>query len=93
MRIAALLITAYVAESNSLKDKRSVIKQWQARLRKEYGASVCEEAYQNHRKWMGLGVALACADETIAHQRIQKIEQILYEDERLSRLDIVEKIY
>ena len=93
MRIAALLITAYVAESNSLKDKRSVIKQWQARLRKEYGASVCEDDYQNHRKWMGLGVALACADETIAHQRIQKIEQILYEDERLSRLDIVEKIY
>ena len=87
MRIAAMSITAYVAESNSLKDKRSVIKQWQARLKKEYGASVCEEAYQN------LGVALACADETIAHQRIQKIEQILYEDERLSRLDIVEKIY
>ena len=93
MRIAALSITAYVAESNSLKDKRSVIKQWQARLKRDYGASVCEDDYQNHRKWMGLGVALACADEATAHQRMQKIEQSLYEDERLSRLDIVEKIY
>lgn len=93
MKIAGLTVTAYLGQSESLKDKRSVVKSLQAWLKREFGASVCEDDCQNDRKWIGLGIALACADEKTAQQMAQRIERALYEEERFSRLNIVCEIY
>ena len=48
MTVVCLQITAYLAHSSSLKDKRSAVKRLCAQLRREYGASVCEDGLEMH---------------------------------------------
>ena len=68
MTVVWLQITAYLAHSSSLKDKRSAVKRLCAQLRREYGASVCEDGLQDNRQWMQLGMAMACADMPTAQR-------------------------
>lgn len=93
MTVVCLQITAYLAHSSSLKDKRSAVKRLCEQLRREYGASVCEDGLQDNRQWMQLGMAMACADMPTAQRMMQRVEMHLYEEPVLSRQEIKSEIY
>ena len=92
MKIACVTVTAFIAHSQSLKDKRSVVKRLCAELHRIYGASVCEDHLQEDRQWLGLGIAVACADKTMAEKRAQRITDALYDDLLLTRLTVETEI-
>lgn len=93
MKLACLTVTAKIEQSASLKDKRSVVKRLCAGLRREFGASVCEDAWQDDRKTLGLGIALACADTATAQRMVQAIERALYEEPALTHVELEREIY
>ena len=93
MKVVSIQITAYLALSESLKDKRSAVKRLCAKLRHEYGASVCEDGMQDNRQWLQLGVAMACSDMPTAQRMMQGVETRLYEEPTLSRIEIIREIY
>lgn len=93
MKIVSIEISAYLTFSGSLKDKRSTVKRLCARLRREFGASVCEDGLQDDRRWIQLGMALACADMPTAQRMMQSIERRLHEEPMLSRLEVISEIY
>ena len=93
MTVVCLQITAYLAHSSSLKDKRSAVKRLCAQLRREYGASVFEDGLQDTRQWMQLGMAMACADRPTGQRMMQRVEMLFDEEPVLSRLEIKSEIY
>lgn len=92
MKLMCLTVTAKIGQSASLKDKRSVVKRLCARLRREYGASVCEDRWQDDRKTLGLGIAMACADTAMAQRMAQAVERALYEEPALLHVEIEREI-
>ena len=93
MKIVCMQIIAYLPQSQSLKDKRSVIKRLMAMLSREFGVSVCEDGLQNDKQWIQLGLALACADMPMAQRMEQSIQRRIYDEWMLSRLEIRSEIY
>lgn len=92
MKLACLTVTAEALDSASLKDKRSVVKRLCAKLRREFGASVCEDAWQDDRKTVGLGIVMACADAAMAQRMAQALERALYEEPALLHVEIEREI-
>ncbi len=70
-------IDLHIPAARSLKDKRSVIRRLQARLRDDLGVSVAETAHQDLWQRCGLGVAIATSDETVGRKVVQDVERIL----------------
>ncbi|HLQ73831.1 MAG TPA: DUF503 domain-containing protein [Bacillota bacterium] len=60
-------------EGQSLKDKRSVIKRVQSKLRKEYNVSVAEIDYYQLWQRIKLGVVAVSNEWTHAEQMMQEV--------------------
>jgi uncharacterized protein YlxP (DUF503 family) len=88
--VLALLveIDLHLPAARSLKEKRSVIRRLQSRLRGELGVSVAEVGHQNLWQRCTLGVAIACGDEVTGRKVVQDVERITARAVEAEVLDI-----
>ncbi|MFQ5613933.1 MAG: DUF503 domain-containing protein [Anaerolineae bacterium] len=73
MVIGLLTLELNIPASNSLKDKRQVVRSLTARLRHEFNISVAEVG--NLEKWRSAVVAVACvsSDREYAHGLLSRV--------------------
>lgn len=81
-------IDIHIPAARSLKDKRSVIRRLQARLRDDLGVSVAEVGHQDLWQRCTLGVAIATGDETTGRRVVQDVERIVARAVEAEVLDI-----
>ncbi len=65
MHIGALQVELFIADSNCLKSKRSVVKGLKERIRNKFNVSVSE--IDDHDKWQKACLGIACASPDKAH--------------------------
>lgn len=73
MAIALLTIELYLPITDSLKDKRSVLKPLIARLRKEYNISICEADAQDQLSRAVLEIVCVSGNQALAHRQLQNV--------------------
>ena len=73
MAIALLTIELYLPITDSLKDKRSVLKPLIARLRKEYNISICEADAQDQLSRAVLEIVCVSGNHALAHRQLQNV--------------------
>lgn len=81
-------IDLHIPAARSLKDKRSVIRRLQSRLRDDLGVSVAEVDHQDLWQRCTLGVAIATGEETIGRKVVQDVERIVARAVEAQVLDI-----
>lgn len=81
-------IDLHIPAAHGLKDKRSVIRRLQARLRGDLDVSVAEVAHQDKWQRCGLGVAIAAGNETVGRNVVQDVERIIARAAEVQVLDI-----
>ncbi len=81
-------IDLHIPAARSLKDKRSVIRRLQSRLRGDLGVSVAEVAHQDLWQRCALGVAIATSDETTGRKVVADVERIVARAVEVEVLDI-----
>ncbi len=83
MYVAACRVTLHIAASQSLKDKRQVVRSLSERLRRQFNVAVAEVDEQD--VWQTAVLGLAAVSNTAAHAETQ-LERVVEEIER-TRLD------
>lgn len=78
----------HVPASTSLKDKRTVVKHLQARLRRDLGCSVAEIGHQDLWQRSLLGVAIAAGTEVGGRKVAQQVEAIVQREPRVEIIDV-----
>lgn len=73
MTVGLLTIDLHIAEADSLKDKRQVLKSLLAHLRAEFNISAAEVGDHDVWRRATLGVALIATDSAFAHQVLDKV--------------------
>ncbi len=60
--------------TNSLKDKRSILRRVKSHIRKHYNVSLAELDHQD--RWGGARIGVTCisSESKIVHQTLQKVE-------------------
>jgi len=79
MFVAACRVTLYIAGSQSLKDKRQVVKSLLARLRNQFEIAAAEVGTQDLRQLATLGLAYVSGDgghaEEVLERAVRYIEE------------------
>ena len=78
----------HVPASQSLKDKRGVVKHLQARLRRDLGVSVAEIGHQDLRQRCLLGIAIAAGSEVGGRKVAQQVEDLVHRELRVDIIDV-----
>lgn len=86
MHILLLELDLHIESSQSLKDKRSVVKPIVEHLRGNYNVAVAEVDYQDLWQRAGLAVVTVC---TLRDRAQQTIDKVIAEVERHGDADIV----
>ena len=73
--IGLLTLELYLPLTQSLKQKRSVLKPLIARLRKDYNVSVCEADGQDTLSRAELHVVCVSGTTALAHRQLQNVAQ------------------
>jgi uncharacterized protein len=73
MAIGLLTIELYLPITNSLKEKRSVLRPLIARLRKEYNISICEADAQDQLSRAVVEVVCVSGNRALAHRLLQNV--------------------
>ena len=73
MAIGLLTIELYLPVTQSLKEKRGVLKPLIARLRRDYNVSVCEAEAQDVLSRAVIQVVCVSATHSLAHRQLQKV--------------------
>lgn len=84
MVVGVLRLELMVLESNSLKDKRRVIKSVKERLMSRFSASVAEVGGLDSWRRSVLGAALVSNDPTHTHSLLDKMVDFVRGDPRVS---------
>lgn len=71
--IGSLRVTIHVPESQSLKDKRQVVRSMVSRLRNTFNVAVAEVGDQDVWQVATLGIACVSADSRHADEMCQKV--------------------
>jgi len=79
MVVGALLVQLLLPNSNSLKDKRQVVKSLQARLGQQFGVSVAEVGNPNAWRQVDLGVAFVTNQISFAEQVLASVVRYIEE--------------
>ena len=87
MIIGTCTVELIMFESNSLKEKRHIIKSLIGRLQSRFNASVAEVDLQE--KWKGAVIGIACVTTTTKHAN-QMIDNIIRFIEGDNRVEIVQ---
>jgi uncharacterized protein YlxP (DUF503 family) len=82
MHVGVVRVTLRLAESNSLKDKRVVVKSVIGRVRNRFNVAVAEVDTQDALRVATLGVVCVSDDPRHANEMLSKVVQFI-ESERL----------
>ncbi len=87
MIVGVLVVDIYIPESNSLKDKRSVLKRLKDRIRNKFNVSVAE--VDDHDIWRRakIGIAHISSNGRFSGQELQKVAKFLEDDFQIQVLD------
>jgi len=77
----------WLFSSNSLKDKRRLIKSLIVRLRSNFNASVSEIGYQDSRQRVLMGIAIVTNESRFAYRNLSKILEFVKNRKELSLVD------
>jgi hypothetical protein len=77
MIVGSLRVRLLVRESQSLKDKRQVVRSIMDRLRNSFNVSVAEVDALDHRQLVVLGVAMVGTENSHVRQAFEQIVQAL----------------
>jgi len=77
MTVGSLRVRLLVRESQSLKDKRQVVRSILDRLRNSFNVSVAEVDALDHRQLVVLGVAMVGSEHGHVRETFEKIVQAL----------------
>lgn len=93
MIVASLNLDLMVFESQSLKDKRRVIKSIKSVLHGRFEVSVAEVDHADSIKRCTLGVAMVSNESRAVHQRFDKIVDAIRARVDVSLLDYTRELY
>ena len=77
MYVAMAQIGVVIATSQSLKDKRMVLRRMKDRVRDKLGVALTEVGEQDHRQRAALGVAVTSGDRAKALELIDTVVRII----------------
>ena len=80
-------LTFYIAESNSLKDKRQVRRSLIDRTRNKFNVSISEVDTQESHKILTIGVAVVSGDAGHARQSLDEIIRFMEEYAELTGVE------
>lgn len=86
-------IEIYIYESNSLKDKRKVIKSLMSRVRERYNVSISETDYNEKWNRAMISVAHVSNSRVLGEQTIDKIVDFMEKDGRVEIVNTERMIY
>lgn len=84
MVIGACTVELLVPGSESLKDKRQVIKSLLARLHNKYNISASEVEQQDNRRRATIGLACVTNDSAFAHEMLTRAIGLMESEPRVS---------
>lgn len=87
MNVGLLVLDCFIPESQSLKQKRSVLSSTIERLKRRYNVSACEFEHQDKWQHARLAVVLVNTDWGHAQGTLNSILEYLERDRRISVLD------
>jgi hypothetical protein len=87
MVVASLTLAFLVPGSQSLKEKRHVVKSVKDRIRSRFNVSVAEVDFQDLWQRGTLGVAVAATDGYSARRALEEVVRFVRQDARLLLLD------
>lgn len=93
MIVGVLRIELAVYESQSLKDKRRVIKSLKDRLAERFNISIAEVEALDSRKRAVLGVAVVGTDTKFVHSSLDKVVDFIRRQGRATLVNYEREIY
>ena len=87
MVIGILELEIKLFSSDSLKEKRRIIKSLIDRIRNNFNVSVSEIRHQNLWQRAGLGIALLTTEGKFAQSILSKIVEFIKKDKKISLID------
>jgi len=92
MTVCSCEIEILIYESNSLKEKRHVIKSMVERIKSKFNASVAEVGYNELWNRSIIGVAVVSNNRNLCEASISKIISFVDNDERVEILNCYKEI-
>ncbi len=92
MMIGSCEIEVLIYESNSLKEKRHVIKSIIERIKSKFNASVAEVGYNELWNRSLIGIAVVSNKKILCDESISKIINFIDNDERVEILSVNKEI-
>jgi len=86
--IAFRSLDIFIGESHSLKEKRQVLRRIKDIIKSRFNVSFAEIDFQDKWQRSKLGLVTIAMDRLDADKRLDTIQKILEEDDRVSILDI-----
>ena len=77
MLVGSLKVRMLVRESQSLKDKRQVVRSVKDKLRNSFNVSIAEVEAEDHRQMAVLGMAMVSNDAALIRHTFDEIVQAL----------------
>lgn len=78
MFVKMIEIKMLIRHSQSLKDKRRVVKSLKAKIRHKFNVSISEVAYLDDYKLAKLSIVMVSTSLVLIDREFAKIEQLLY---------------
>ncbi len=92
MMIGSCEIEILIYESNSLKEKRHVIKSIIERIKSKFNASVAEVGYNELWNRSLIGIAVVSNNKNLCDESISKVINFIDNDERVEILSVNKEI-
>ena len=86
MFVLAYEVELHVGASQSLKDKRQVVKSLLDGARRRYGVSASEVGFQDQWQRARLGIAVVASTEGLASEIIDKVDRFVWSHPELDVL-------
>ncbi|NQT23295.1 MAG: DUF503 domain-containing protein [Candidatus Omnitrophica bacterium] len=88
MRVGALKIDLEITDSNSLKDKRMVLRGLKERIRRRFNVSVSEVGYNDKWQRTTLGIAATSNDKQFISKMLNKVLHYIEKERTVVVLDV-----
>jgi uncharacterized protein YlxP (DUF503 family) len=83
MTVGLLLLDCYIAESQSLKDKRRILTSLSERLRRQFNIAVAEVEYQDQWQRAQLAIVLVNTNWRMLQSSMSKLTEYVDRDRRV----------
>lgn len=81
-------IKILIRHSQSLKDKRKIIKSLKQKIKNSFNVSISEDAYLNDYKLAKLNLVIIASSKVIIDKEFAKLEKLLYLNGNFEIIDL-----